>query len=59
MTQSEYARHRGVKPPSVAEARKVRIKAAEVHRNGRTLIDSEIADLREAIAAVDPDLGGS
>jgi hypothetical protein len=48
-----------VKPPSVAEARKVRIKAAEVHRNGRTLIDSEIADLREAIAAVDPDLGGS
>lgn len=44
MTQSEYARHRGVKPPSVAEARKSRIKAAEVHRNGRTLIDSEIAD---------------
>lgn len=44
MTQAQYARHRGCTPPTVADAKKVRIKPALVERNGSLLIDSEIAD---------------
>lgn len=44
MTQAQYARHRGCTPPTVADAKKVRIKPALVERNGSFLIDSEIAD---------------
>jgi hypothetical protein len=44
MTQAQYARHRGCTPPTVADAKKVRIKPALVEKNGSFLIDSEIAD---------------
>lgn len=49
MTQADYARHRGVKPSSVALARKARIKAAEVKRGSQTLIDIDLADKLWAI----------
>jgi hypothetical protein len=44
MTQAEYARHRGCSQPTVADARKIRIKAAVVERDGAALIDSDLAD---------------
>jgi hypothetical protein len=44
MTQKEYAEHRGCTPPTVQDAKKVRIKPALVERGGKVLIDSEIAD---------------
>jgi hypothetical protein len=50
MNQSEYARHRGIKQPSVNYAiRTGRISTVE--HNGKTLIDSDIADVQWAANA--------
>lgn len=44
LTQAEYAKRRGCSEAAVNEARKQRIKAAEVVRDGRVFIDAEKAD---------------
>jgi len=44
VTQAEYAKLRGCSEAAVSTARKKRIKAAEVIRDGRVLIDSAKAD---------------
>lgn len=44
LTQSEYAKRRGVSAASVSAARKQRIKDAEVVRDGKVLINAELAD---------------
>jgi hypothetical protein len=44
VTQAEYAKLRGCSEAAVSTARKKRIKAAEVIKNGRVLINSELAD---------------
>lgn len=44
VTQAEYAKLRGCSEAAVNTARKQRIKAAEVIRNGKVMIDSELAD---------------
>ena len=44
VTQSEYAKLRGCSEAAVSTARKKRIKAAEVIKDGKVLIDSEKAD---------------
>lgn len=44
LTQAEYAKHRGCSDAAVSIARKQRITAAEVIRDGKVLIDVELAD---------------
>lgn len=44
LTQAEYAKRRGCSAAAVNTARKQRIKAAEVIRDGNVLIDAELAD---------------
>jgi hypothetical protein len=44
VTQSEYAKRRGCSEAAVSAARRDRIKAAEVVRDGRVLIDEKLAD---------------
>ena len=44
LTQAEYAKRRGVSAASVSAARKQRIKDAEVVRDGKVLINAELAD---------------
>ena len=44
LTQADYARRRGCSAAAVNEARKQRIKAAEVIRDGQVFIDAEKAD---------------
>jgi hypothetical protein len=44
LTQADYARRRGCSDAAVNEARKQRIKAAEVIRDGQVFIDAEKAD---------------
>ena len=44
LSQSDYAKRRGCSEAAVNTARKQRIKAAEVIRDGKTLIDAEMAD---------------
>jgi hypothetical protein len=44
MNQADYARHRGCSAPTVQDAKKVRIKPALVERDGKVLIDSDVAD---------------
>lgn len=44
LTQAEYAKRRGCSEAAVNEARKQRIKAAEVIRDGRVFIDAQKAD---------------
>lgn len=44
VTQSEYAKRRGCSEAAVSAARRDRIQAAEVVRDGRVLIDEKLAD---------------
>lgn len=50
MNQSEYARHRGITQPSVHQAIKTG-RITTVQHNGKTLIDSEVADKQWPMSA--------
>lgn len=44
LTQAEYAKSRGYTESAVSQARKIRIRAAEVIQDGKVLIDADLAD---------------